>query len=107
MDAGDVDADGADAGGADGLRPDGTWWVTEPGPGEGTRVRLQRQQFCPRCGEPRDTADHGACDVALVLEPPRFCAVCRRRMVVQIVPTGWTARCVEHGELHGGNAAGT
>ena len=41
---------------------------------------------------------------ALELEPPRFCTVCQRRMVVQIVPTGWTARCSEHGDLHGGNA---
>jgi len=33
------------------------------------------------------------------LEPPRYCTHCRRRMVVQVTPVGWTARCVEHGEL--------
>ena len=35
----------------------------------------------------------------LRFEPPRFCAQCDRRMVVQVTPTSWTARCVEHGEL--------
>jgi len=60
--------------------------------------------YCRRCGEDRATGEHLACDTALVLEPPRYCAACRRRMVVQIVPTGWTAHCSEHGDLHGGNA---
>jgi hypothetical protein len=32
-----------------------------------------------------------------MLEPPRYCSGCRRRMVVQVTPTGWTAKCVEHG----------
>ena len=31
------------------------------------------------------------------LEPPRYCAQCRRRMVVQVLPRGWSARCSEHG----------
>lgn len=44
---------------------------------------------------------HGRCRAALRLEPPRYCDRCRRRMVVQVVPTGWTARCVEHGTLTG------
>jgi hypothetical protein len=51
--------------------------------------------YCGRCGEP---GTHEACERALALEPPRSCAVCRRRMVVQIVPAGWRARCSEHGE---------
>jgi hypothetical protein len=61
------------------------------------------QVFCDRCGQPTDgTADdaagmHKACATARRLEPPRFCPQCARRMVVQVVPTGWTARCVEHG----------
>jgi hypothetical protein len=33
----------------------------------------------------------------LGLEPPRFCAACGRRMVVQIRPDGWWARCSRHG----------
>ena len=35
----------------------------------------------------------------LGLEPPRFCAECGRRMVVQVRPDGWSARCSRHGEL--------
>nr|WP_051367580.1 hypothetical protein [Hamadaea tsunoensis] len=53
---------------------------------------------CPRCGRPLDgPAAHDACRAALELEPPRFCGDCGRRMKVQVVPTGWTATCVEHG----------
>ena len=35
----------------------------------------------------------------LGLEPPRFCAECGRRMVVQVRPDGWRARCSRHGEV--------
>lgn len=35
----------------------------------------------------------------LGLEAPRFCQLCGRRMVVQVTPTGWTARCSRHGLL--------
>ncbi len=57
--------------------------------------------YCDRCGEPgpADTAAHASCVAARELEPPRYCAHCRRRMKVQVVPTGWTASCVEHGTL--------
>lgn len=34
---------------------------------------------------------------ALGLEPPRFCAQCGRRMVVQVRPDGWWGRCSRHG----------
>lgn len=51
--------------------------------------------YCDRCGEPGVHAD---CQRARELEPPRYCPHCRRRMVVQVTPTGWTARCSEHGE---------
>ncbi len=48
----------------------------------------------------------GHCGVAGVqhdspLDPPRYCTRCRRRMVVQVHPTGWSARCVEHGTVTG------
>ena len=33
------------------------------------------------------------------LEPPRFCAECGRRMVVQVRPDGWRARCSRHGQV--------
>jgi hypothetical protein len=35
----------------------------------------------------------------LGLEPPRFCEQCGRRMIVQIAPDGWWARCSRHGML--------
>jgi len=44
---------------------------------------------------------HEACAAALALEPPRFCPRCRRRMKVQVLPTGWVATCVEHGRTQG------
>jgi len=54
--------------------------------------------FCGHCGEPLEGV-HPVCAERLRMEPPRFCAHCRRRMQVQVTPTSWTARCVEHGEL--------
>lgn len=55
--------------------------------------------YCDRCGEP---GEHQACQRARTLEPPRYCPQCRRRMKVQVVPTGWTATCAEHGNTSGG-----
>jgi hypothetical protein len=64
------------------------------------------RQFCDQCGKPTADADaHGACAARRELEPPRYCPQCARRMVVQIVPTGWTARCSVHGELSSAAAA--
>ncbi|WP_073258643.1 hypothetical protein [Cryptosporangium aurantiacum] len=54
-------------------------------------------EYCGRCGEPLDGREHDACVRALALEPPRFCPSCRRRMVVQVTPVGWSARCSQHG----------
>ncbi|MGI5167708.1 hypothetical protein ACQEU3_25505 [Spirillospora sp. CA-253888] len=59
--------------------------------------------YCDRCGEPAPTDGdgdgHEACRAARAMEPPRYCARCRRRMIVQVTPLGWTARCSRHGEL--------
>lgn len=59
------------------------------------------ETYCDRCGEPSPDggAGHESCRAARELEPPRYCARCARRMVVQVTPRGWTARCVEHGTL--------
>jgi hypothetical protein len=56
--------------------------------------------FCDRCGRRLGDGDHGGCLLARRLEPPRFCPDCGRRMKVQVVPTGWTATCAEHGIRH-------
>jgi hypothetical protein len=54
--------------------------------------------FCDQCGKPAAAeGEHVRCADRRVLEPPRFCTECARRMVVQVTPTGWTARCSRHG----------
>ncbi|MHC6229180.1 biotin synthase auxiliary protein BsaP [Arthrobacter sp. MMS24-T111] len=61
--------------------------------------------FCGRCGTPDDGGSgpasdpHLPCREQLVLEPPRYCAACRRRMKVQVTPAGWIAECSRHGVL--------
>ncbi|WP_396888723.1 biotin synthase auxiliary protein BsaP [Micromonospora reichwaldensis] len=57
--------------------------------------------WCDRCGEAVAAGSHDGCAAARELEPPRFCAHCRRRMKVQVLPVGWAAVCVEHGEIRG------
>ncbi len=44
---------------------------------------------------------HHDCRAQLALEPPRYCAQCRRRMKVQVTPLGWSAECSRHGSLAG------
>ena len=55
--------------------------------------------WCGHCGLASAEADHAACLKAFHLEPPRYCQMCRRRMVVQVLPVGWTALCSQHGVL--------
>jgi hypothetical protein len=52
-------------------------------------------------GEPEGSAGPTADPTAarLGLEPPRFCAQCGRRMIVQVRPDGWEAKCSRHGIL--------
>lgn len=57
--------------------------------------------WCGQCGQELTPEGHAACRRAADLDPPRYCAHCRRRMVVQVMPTGWTSRCVEHGTREG------
>ena len=58
--------------------------------------------YCGHCGRDLAEGDHEVCAAKLRLEPPRYCARCRRRMVVQVIPRGWSATCVEHGTLTSG-----
>lgn len=53
--------------------------------------------WCGHCGAELTAAGHARCRRMAELDPPRYCPRCRRRMVVQVMPTGWTARCSEHG----------
>ncbi len=49
------------------------------------------------CGGEADASVPAA--ARLGLEPPRFCAECGRRMVVQVRPDGWWAKCSRHGRV--------
>jgi hypothetical protein len=60
--------------------------------------------FCDQCGQPAEGVEHDRCAVRRRLEPPRYCPDCGRRMVVQVTPTDWTARCSRHGERHSSRA---
>lgn len=52
-------------------------------------------------GQPADQSGPTTVSAAvrLGLEPPRFCADCGRRMIVQVRPDGWSAKCSRHGGL--------
>lgn len=71
-----------------------------PEPGVDLLTYALPLSFCGFCGRGLD-GGHEACGRALELDPPRYCARCRRRMVVQVHPSGWSARCIEHGTLEG------
>ena len=72
-------------------------WVAPDGTQLLTYTQEVPQGFCPRCGEPETALTHEQCAAALALEPPRYCPTCRRRLKVQIVPTGYSALCSRHG----------
>ena len=76
-------------------------WSPEPGLQLRTYA-LPLVPWCGQCGEELTPEGHAACRRAAELDPPRFCGSCRRRRVVQVTPTGWTARCVEHGTTTSG-----
>lgn len=78
-------------------RTPGDDWSPEPGLTLLTYA-LDLPVWCGQCGE---RGDHDACGRAADLDPPRYCARCRRRMVVQVTPTGWAARCAVHGTVTG------
>jgi ribosomal protein S18 acetylase RimI-like enzyme len=70
----------------------------EPVPGLMLRAyALPLTPWCGHCGAELTPEGHAACRRAAELDPPRYCPSCRRRMVVQVTPTTWTARCSEHG----------
>ena len=55
---------------------------------------------CDGCGKSLADGDHRECVVRRTrTDPPRFCATCGRKLVVQVLPLRWTARCVHCGPL--------
>jgi hypothetical protein len=59
--------------------------------------------YCDSCGRPAEAC--AGC--RRVLDPPRFCRHCGRKLRVQVNPVGYVARCFEHGvvgEHRGGSA---
>lgn len=55
--------------------------------------------YCVYCGSEATQPCRARCHSSrAALEPPRFCAHCARRMVVQVTPSGWVAKCSRHGE---------
>jgi NADH pyrophosphatase NudC (nudix superfamily) len=56
--------------------------------------------YCAWCGKPSAEGDHARCVQRLEwMDPPRHCPQCARRMVVQVSPAGWLAKCSRHGEI--------
>ncbi|MBA3861009.1 MAG: hypothetical protein H0X56_03460 [Solirubrobacterales bacterium] len=54
---------------------------------------------CDGCGVSETQGDHGQCRARrAATDPPRFCTACGRKLVVQVLPVGWTARCVRCGD---------
>ena len=59
--------------------------------------------YCSFCGKEEAGGDHAFCRQRLsMIDPPRYCSECARRMVVQVTPDGWAARCSRHGEITSG-----
>ncbi|HWK27212.1 MAG TPA: hypothetical protein VNS09_11645 [Solirubrobacter sp.] len=54
--------------------------------------RLALAPYCDGCGRPAAVVAHAHCGGAT--DTPRYCARCGRKLAVQILPTGYTARCV-------------
>jgi predicted amidophosphoribosyltransferase len=54
---------------------------------------LAMTAHCTGCG--KTSTECPGCVRAL--DPPRFCPECGRRMTVNVIPTGWVARCRDSG----------
>jgi hypothetical protein len=56
--------------------------------------------YCDTCGQPLAGSDHVQCrSRRAATDPARFCIACGRKLVVQVLPLGWTARCVSCGPV--------
>ncbi|MGN6167172.1 MAG: biotin synthase auxiliary protein BsaP [Solirubrobacteraceae bacterium] len=58
------------------------------------------QRHCDACGGLISAAGHELCRARRsATDPPRFCVTCGRKLVVQVLPFGWNARCVRCGPV--------
>jgi hypothetical protein len=63
-------------------------------------VTTAAARYCDGCGGPAASGDHARCrERRTATDPPRFCTACGRKLAVQVLPTGYTARCVRCGPL--------
>ena len=53
--------------------------------------------YCGHCGLSLAGGAHEVCRRRAELEPPRYCIQCGRKLAVQVLPTGYVARCVRCG----------
>lgn len=67
-----------------------------------TTAMTQTSLFCDICGKPEIEGEHRVCQARRAIDPPRFCPQCARRMIVQVSPAGWSAKCSVHGSTEGG-----
>ena len=59
-------------------------------------------RYCDGCGGQIDVGDHSRCQARrAATDPPRFCEACGRKLAVQVLPLGWSARCVRCGPVTG------
>ncbi len=59
------------------------------------RATVRPDAFCRWCGTPAGGCDQVSC--RRELDPPRHCPTCGRGLRVVVIPTGFTARCRDHG----------
>jgi hypothetical protein len=52
--------------------------------------------YCTGCGRPVAECN-GACRQKL--DPPRYCPQCGKRLFGRVTPTGYEARCKQHGHF--------
>ncbi|APT91619.1 hypothetical protein CPHO_00260 [Corynebacterium phocae] len=58
-----------------------------------------RPIFHPNTGKPFEEGAKLHPAAAAGLDVPRYCQICGRRMVAQVRPDGWYAKCSRHGLL--------
>src|SRR5207302_306704 len=76
-------------------------WVVDMETEKSARPETGAPQYNPYTGAAvvAGVAEAIPAAAALGLEPPRYCVQCGRRMVVQVDPQGWWAKCSRHGVI--------